>query len=439
MSQPVMDNTDYTVTPILSGEAAIAYIENYHWFSSRPGLERMRVLMDLLGNPQDRVKYIHVGGSNGKGSCCAMLDSILRAAGYKTGLYTSPFIERFTERIRVNGKDILPGELAAVTERVRVAAESMEDHPSRFELLTAVAFCYYAQMACDIVVLEVGMGGEFDATNVIPAPEVAALMNIGLEHTEYLGDTLEKIAQTKSGIIKPGCTAVLYDGAPEVTAVVSRVCAQNNTELVYAKADAVTPLGSTLKGQSFGYDGQNYLLRLLGEHQLKNVSVVMRVAETLVRRGYCIPAEAVKEGLRTVQWPARLEVLSEQPLFILDGGHNPQCAEALAKALPALLGETKATFLIGILADKDYHCMLDTVLPFMAEAVCITPDSPRALPAGELRSEIILRGVNATVAGDVAEAVALSVSKGYPVVAFGSLYSAGLVRAAARRLLSREA
>lgn len=436
MSQPIVDSTDFSVTPITTGELAIAYIENYHWFVSHPGLERMRLLMRLLGDPQNDVKYIHVGGSNGKGSACAMLDSILRSAGYRTGLYTSPYIETFNERIRVDGRDITPEELAGVTERVRLVAEAMDDHPTRFELLTAAAFCYYQERKCDIVVLEVGMGGELDATNVIPAPEVAALMNIGLEHTEYLGDTLEKIAATKSGIIKPGCTAVLYDGVPEVTAVIDRVCAERKVPLIRARTGDVALLSRSLKGQRFTYHGETYELRLLGDHQLANTAVVMNVIAALRERGMTVPETALKEGLKTVRWPARLEVLSEEPLFLLDGGHNPQCAEALAKALPDVLNGKKATFLIGILADKDYNAMLDTVLPYMAEAVCITPDSPRALPAEELANRIIGRGIPAVSAADVPAAVDAALTSGRPVVAFGSLYSAGLIRTCARGLFS---
>ena len=186
----------------MTPQEAIDYIEHYGWSTTRLGLERTRELLQRLGEPHKRLKFVHVAGSNGKGSTCAMLDAILRAAGYRTGLYTSPYIQNFCERIRVDGENI-PGEaLADVTERVRAAAEQMEDHPSQFELVTAAAMLYFAERACDVVVLEVGMGGELDSTNVIDAPEVAVITNIGLEHTEYLGDTLEKIAATKAGIIK---------------------------------------------------------------------------------------------------------------------------------------------------------------------------------------------------------------------------------------------
>ena len=204
-------------------EEAVAYIENYTWSKSRLGLERTRALLHALGDPQKRLKFVHVAGSNGKGSTCAMLERILRAAGYRTGLYISPYIQDFCERIQLAGESIPRDRLAAVTERVAAVADVMEDHPSQFELVTAIGMVYFAEEAADVVVLEVGMGGALDSTNVIDAPEVAVLTNIGLEHTEYLGDTIAAIAETKAGIVKPGCACVCYDGAPEATDVIRRV------------------------------------------------------------------------------------------------------------------------------------------------------------------------------------------------------------------------
>ena len=217
----------------MTPKEAVSYIEHYGWSKTRLGLERTRKLLQKLGNPQKQLKYVHVAGSNGKGSTCAMLDAILRAAGYRTGLYTSPYIQDFCERIQVDGQNIPGEDLARLTERVKAAAEEMDDHPSQFELVTALGMLYFAERHCDIVVLEVGMGGALDSTNVIDAPEVAVITNIGLEHTEYLGDTLEAIAATKAGIIKRGCHAVCYDGAPEVTAVVRNVCAEKGASMLF--------------------------------------------------------------------------------------------------------------------------------------------------------------------------------------------------------------
>ncbi len=226
----------------MTPQEAVAYIENYTWSASRLGLERTRELLHALGDPQKQLKFIHVAGSNGKGSTCAMLESILRCAGYRTGLYISPYIQQFCERIQIGGHNI-PGErLAAITEQVQTIADHMADHPSQFELVTAIAMVYFQQEHCDIVVLEVGMGGALDSTNVIDAPEVAVITNIGLEHTEYLGSTLAEIAATKAGIIKPGCCTVCYDGAPEVTQVIAQVCREKGVPMHLAKWGTVKPL-----------------------------------------------------------------------------------------------------------------------------------------------------------------------------------------------------
>ena len=416
----------------MTPEEAVAYIEDQGWSTTRLGLGRTRELLAELGDPQKHLKFIHVAGSNGKGSACAMFDAVLRAAGYKTGLYISPYIQTFHERMRINGANI-PGEkLAALTERVRAIAEGMEDHPSEFELVTAIAMRYFYEARCDIVVLEVGMGGALDSTNAIDAPEVAVITNIGLEHTEYLGDTIEAIAETKAGIIKPGCACVCYDGAPEATETVRAVCARQGVPLSCVDFSRLKPLDASLDGQRFTWDGREYSLALLGPHQLHNAALALTGIGALRERGWEIPEEAVRRGLETVVWPARLEVLERAPLFLLDGGHNPQCAEALAQALDALLPGEKFVFLAGVLADKDYPAILARLLPYAREFVCVTPDSPRALPASELAAYLKSLGAEAlaceTVPAGVAEARARAGAGG--VVAFGSLYLAGAVRTA---------
>lgn len=414
----------------MTEQEAISYIEDQGWSDTRLGLERTQALLDALGNPQKRLKFVHVAGSNGKGSTCAMLDSILRAAGYRTGLYTSPYIEEFCERMRVNGENI-PGEvLAEITEQVKAIADAMDDHPSQFELVTAIAMLWFLREQCDIVVLEVGMGGALDSTNVIDAPEVAVLTNIGLEHTEYLGDTIEKIAHTKAGIIKPGCACVCYDGEPEAVQVVQNVCREHNVPLHIAEISKLEPLEHSLNGQTFRWRGQVYELSLLGKHQLYNAAVALDTVLALVRRGWTISSNAVQEGLRNVKWPARFEVLGCDPLFILDGGHNPQCAQALADILRDYLPGEEFTFLMGVLADKDCSAMLDAVGPFAERFVCVTPDSPRALTGTELAERIAAKGGAAVACESVEEGIRAALESGGPVVAFGSLYMAGAVRTA---------
>lgn len=410
---------------------AIEYIENQGWSETRLGLDRTRTLLAALGNPQEKLRFVHVAGSNGKGSTCAMLDSILRCAGYRTGLYTSPYIEHFNERMRVNGEDIPAAELARITERVKSIAESMDDHPSQFELVTAIAMQYFYERRCDIVVLEVGMGGALDSTNVIPAPEVAVITNIGLEHTEYLGSTITEIAAAKAGIIKPGCSAVSYDGDSAATAVLEKVCHSCGVSLRRADFAQLEPISETLDGQRFRYKGAEYTISLLGAHQLKNAAVVLETVDALSERDWDIPAQSVERGLRGAKWPARLEVLGRSPLFILDGGHNPQCAAALAESLGRLLPGDKSVFLMGVLADKDYAAMADAVLPLAERFICVTPNSARALPAGKLCEFLRERGAEAETCGSMDEGILkalLATDEDGRVVAFGSLYIAGAVR-----------
>lgn len=415
----------------MTPQEAIDYIEHYGWSTTRLGLDRTRELLRKLGDPQKRLRFVHVAGSNGKGSTCAMLDAILRAAGFRTGLYTSPYIQHFCERIQIDGENI-PGEaLADVTERVRAIAEAMEDHPSQFELVTAAAMLYFAEQHCDIVVLEVGMGGALDSTNVIDCPEVAVITNIGLEHTEYLGDTLEKIASTKAGIIKPGCRAVCYDGAPEVTAVIRDVCAERSVPLRFADYRKVEPLGQSLDGQCFRWNGTEYRLALLGAHQLHNAATVLETVAALRESGWSIPEEAVRTGLERVKWPARLEVMQRAPLFLIDGGHNPQCAEALSAALRELLGKKKAVFLLGVLADKDYPQMLAMLMPLAQEFICLTPLSDRALSADDLAAHLRQQGARATACREIPAGLRAAFDAAGAdgaVVAFGSLYLVGAIR-----------
>ncbi|MCQ2552897.1 MAG: bifunctional folylpolyglutamate synthase/dihydrofolate synthase [Clostridia bacterium] len=430
----------------MTPQEAISYIENYTWSTTRLGLDRTRQLLAALGNPQKSLKFIHVTGSNGKGSTCSMLDSILRSQGYKVGLYTSPYIQEFGERMRVNGQNI-PGEkLAELTEKVKKVADAMEDHPSQFELVTAIAMQYFADEKCHIVVLEVGMGGALDSTNAIDAPEVAVVTNIGLEHTEYLGDTLEKIALTKAGIIKAGCNCVCYDGDPIVTEVMKSVCKELNVSITCVDSKKLQPISETLDGQKFIWEDKEYNLALLGKFQLYNVTTVFEVVRALKARGWNISDEAVEKGLASVKWPARLEILEKNPLFILDGGHNPQCADALAEALKNILGDKKAVMLMGVLADKDYPQILDTIMPFAKEFICLTPFSDRALSAEKLAAFLTEKGKKAyAVPGagepshDVSPEAEKALAEGIKlakeaagedgaIVCFGSLYLVGHIR-----------
>ena len=413
-------------------QEALAYIDGTLWFGSRPGLSRTEELLDKLGRPQDRLKFVHIAGTNGKGSCAAMLASIFRAAGYRTGLYTSPYLFRFHERMQINGEPIGDEELAGLVTEIQPLAEGMADHPTEFELITALALRWFADRNCDIVVLEVGLGGRLDATNVIPAPEAAVLMNIGLDHTAVLGDTLEQIAAEKAGILKPGCEAVAYQQQESVLEVFRQKAREAGAGLRVADFSQLHSEFDSLEGQSFTYKGEPYALSLLGDHQLRNAAVVLETVEVLRRRGWSLPPEAVEHGLYATCWPARFELVSEEPPFIVDGGHNPQCARSVADNLLRYFPRTRRVLLVGVLGDKDYPALFD-ILNEAADAwVCVTPNSERALPAAELGAYLGRYGKPVTVCPGIPEGVETAreqAGEDGMACAVGSLYMAGAVRA----------
>lgn len=415
-------------------EQAMELIHGVAWRGSRPGLARVRELLHRLGDPQDGLQFVHIAGTNGKGSTAAMLASILRAAGYTTGLFTSPYLERFAERMQVNGVPVPDAEFAAVCEALQPCIAAMDDPPTEFELVTAAAMLWFRRRGCDVVVLEVGLGGRLDATNVIAAPACAVITNIGLDHTEILGDTLEQIAREKAGILKPGTRAVSYPQTPEVRAVLHEICAQRGIPLTEADAAAIVSLTDGVDGQTFTYRGAEYTLPLLGAHQLRNAAVALETVTALRARGWRIPDAAVRAGLAQVRWPARFELLRRAPWFVLDGGHNPQCAQTVAENLRSYFPESRRVLLVGVLKDKDYAGIFDALDPVADEYVCIAPDSVRALPAEELGKFLEKYGKDVTVCESIKDGVsmALDIAGDDPdtmICAVGSLYSVGEIRA----------
>ena len=379
-------------------DEALYYIHSVCWKGSVPGLERISALLDKMGHPERKLKFIHVTGTNGKGSTCAMLASMFTKAGYKTGLYTSPFLIRFNERIQIDGVQISDEEICRITEYIKPLADSIFEQPTEFEMVTALGFEYFARQGCDLVVCEVGMGGEFDATNVILPPEAAVICNIGLDHTEVLGDTLEKIAATKSGIIKPGCDAVIYREQPSVEAVIEDRCKAVGAKLHKADFADIHLLSHDLTGQIF---------------------------------------DDIREGLASVRWPGRFDVRRSDPLFIIDGGHNPQCIQALVKNIQDYLPGRPLTILTGVLADKDYNCMYRNVEPYAKEFITITPGNPRALNAHDLAAYLSQFGKPVTACDQVADGVRLAVEhagKDGVVLCYGSLYMIGEIEAGLAQL-----
>ena len=413
-------------------DQALSYIHSFNHGTGAPGLHRTQALLARMGNPEKKLKFVHSAGTNGKGSTAAMTASILQQAGYRTGLFTSPFIYRFQERMQVNGNEIADEDLAAVTEYIQPFAEAMAERPSEFELVCCMAFHYFARQGCDIVVLECGMGGALDATNVIGAPEAAVITNIGLDHTDALGDTLEKIAAVKAGIFKEGGRAVVYRGTAGVEEVFDRVCRERNVRLKKADFNGIRTISHSLEGQIFDCGSRRGLtLPLLGDHQLHNAAVVLSIADTLIERGWHITEENIRDGLRRTRWPGRFDVMRREPLFIIDGGHNPQCIEALITNIRDYLTGRRVIALTGVLADKDYADMYRPVMPYVEKFVCITPPTPRKLEAKLLAQHLEQAGAAAvscdTVADGVRTAMELAGNDG-AVLCFGSLYSIGAIR-----------
>ena len=414
-------------------EEALSFIHSIDWKGSRLGLERTKELLGKLQNPEKQLKFIHIAGTNGKGSTAAMLASILTEAGYCTGLYTSPFINRFNERMQVNGEQIPDSDLAELTEYIKPFAQGMEDAPTEFELITALAMVWFAKRKCDIVVLEVGMGGTLDSTNIIDVPEAAVITAMGLDHVAELGPTMADIARAKAGIIKSGGSVVIYGGNPEADPVFEQVCVENGAVLHQPDFDAIVPGAFDLDGQCFSYgDWRDLRIPLAGRYQMNNAAVVLETVRVLRDRGWQINDSHVRTGLAATKWPARFEVLRRDPVFIVDGGHNPHGIRATAESLERLFPEKKFVFLTGVMADKDVESILGLIVPLAEHFFTVRPNNPRAMAAAELASRIEKLGVPATACASVEDGVAKAIAAAGQdgvACALGSLYMSGEVRA----------
>lgn len=427
-------------------EEAMQYIHSISWSGSRPGLERIRELCEKMQHPEDNLKFIHVAGTNGKGSFCCMLSHILTSAGYRTGLFTSPYIETFQERMQINGKNIDNAELADITEYVKKFADTMIDPPTEFELITAVAFEYFKRNHCDFVVLEAGLGGRLDSTNVIKEAILSVITGIDLDHTVILGETTAEIAKEKAGILKPGTQLLFGEGDEDAEKVIRETCSRVAGENAWHRTNynRITDVDTTLDGTSFTFGSWNNIkMHMLGLYQLKNCANVLSAVEILRETGVEIPDECVYEGIAAARWKARFEKISEDPLVIFDGAHNPQGIQAAAQNIRRYLIQPeiceKITLVMGVLRDKDYPSMIGALAPFCESVITITPPNPRALPADETAKEFKNHGVKAEAADTLAEGVkkACRVAKenNKPLVVLGSLYIYGEVKEALARFL----
>ncbi len=398
------------------------------------GLDRLQALLEVLDHPEQKLKYVHIAGTNGKGSTAIMLSSVLSAAGYKVGLFTSPYLEKVNEQIRINGEIIANEAFSKVCNKVKEAMYRMHQSnwPTEFERLTAVAFSYFKQEECDIVVLETGLGGLGDATNVIPACEVAVFTNIGMDHMDYLGTNVSAIASIKAGIIKKGCQVVSYEQSKEVMEVLHEACLKANAELTVAQFDKISSHEEHLSMQKFSYkEYEDISLPLIGEHQRKNAAVVLETVSALQSLGYKIPKEVIKRGLFQVNWLARLEVLAKKPLVILDGGHNEQCIQELKKVLAKYVPDKKIIFVVGVMKDKDYKAMLTQLVPLAKEFIAVEPENERALSAISLAMAIHDLNGYASAESSVEDGIMTALEMAGPsdvICIVGSLYMASQVR-----------
>ncbi len=433
-------------------EECLQYISEIPWTSRKVGLHRIMALLEALGRPDKDLKFIHVAGTNGKGSVCAMLDAILRAAGLRTGLFTSPHLEKYNERMKVDGKDISDKEFAEVISKVRTAANTLDESPSEFEVLTAAGLQWFKKKKCDIVILEVGLGGEFDSTNVIEHKELAIITPIGFDHTAILGNTLGEIASAKAGIITKDCDVIcsrqsregliandyplreVVKSKMEILNVISAKCMEMHAKLHIPDTFGFKLISKDIDGQVFKsrYYDEPLRLNFIGEYQLLNVLTVLEAVKVLNKKNIIISEKAVRKGLETVTWAARFEVLNRNPVFILDGAHNEHGIDAAVDALRWLFGDKKITYILGILSDKNIDAMLLKLYSNSKNFITLTPESSRALAGEKLAERLRGAGFTAVNFDTPKEAVEYALGKASEtddvICSLGSLYLAGTIR-----------
>ena len=420
-------------------DEALSYIHSVSNFFCKPGLERIRELCHGLGDPQKSLKFIHVGGTNGKGSVCSMLNSVLLEAGYKVGLYTSPYVLVFNERMRVNGENISDATLSRLTEKVKAIADKMEDKPTEFELITAIAFEYFKEEKCDVVILEVGMGGRLDATNIIDNPLLSIITGIALDHTAFLGDTLEKITEEKSGIIKPG-SMVLFGGGEGVSEAVIAENARRTKSVLYKTDYSELKIASfDLNGTTFEYKKRKEIkISLLGSYQPKNAAIVIDAIDLLSKVAIHVSDQQLRAGLIKATWHARFEIISRDPLIIFDGAHNPQGISAAVESIKSYFGDRKVVVISGVLRDKDYVAIAESLSKVSSHAFTITPENPRALSAEKYAFILEQKGISALPCISIHEALENASKKAKQrdtaILCLGSLYTYGdIIRTIAKR------
>lgn len=420
---------------------ALQFIHESHKFGMKLGLDNIKKLLELLGNPQDNLNVIHVAGTNGKGSTCSFISSILKESGYKVGLYTSPFLETFTERIRINGENIPKEEVSKIILLIKEKIEQMVNegysYPTEFEIVTAMAFYYFKQEKVDFVVLEVGLGGRYDATNVVDKPIASVITSISLDHTRVLGDTLDKIAFEKGGIIKENSPTIVYPQQQQASEVIKNICIQKKSTYIECDFNNIEIKSSSINCQVYncsinGKKLSDLEIKLIGDHQIKNSIVALNVIDYLNDIKITnISEEHIKKGLLETNWPGRIEKISENPMVIIDGAHNEEGAKSLSDSIDKYFKDKNKILVIGMLEDKDIDSVLSLLIPKFNKVIATTPNNPRAIDANKLKEKIDNYNVDVTCKPNIKDAIdyALEISNEEDIIiSAGSLYMIGNIR-----------
>ena len=416
-------------------DEAVKKINSLLKFGVKPGLKNIKKLLSYMGSPQKKLKFIHVAGTNGKGSICSLTSSILSNSGYKTGLFLSPYVIDFRERIQFNGNMISKDELVLMLKKVLPFVESMHNNGkfiTEFELITAIAFEYFLYKCCDVVVLEVGLGGRFDATNVIEESIATIIGSISMEHTQILGDTIEKIALEKCGIIKDKGNTIIYPNQEDcVYNIIYKTCREKSNNIIIPTIDDIKILDMSILGTKFNYKGLTLHLPLLGEHQIKNTLVVLSTIDVLKKQSFYISNDDIIRGISKVQHPARMEVLSQNPLILLDGAHNVDGMKSLSIAIEYYLKRKNIIGIMGMLKDKDIKNSIREVVPLFNHLFTVTPNNMRALSSNKLAVEAQNLCVNILSCMRCEEALKNAIKlcdENSAIVICGSLYLASEIR-----------
>lgn len=426
-------------------EEAMKYITEVGNFGSNYGLERTYKLLEHLGNPERDLKLIHIAGTNGKGSTTSMITEILMGEGYKVGMYTSPFIEEFEERIQINRNNIPKESLAILMDEIKVAVDKVIEagynHPTEFEIITVLMLLYFKKENIDFGVIEVGLGGTLDSTNVIK-PIIQVITSISFDHTNLLGNTLEKIAREKAGIIKKGIPTVIYPQQEEVLKVIKNKCFEMDSELYIANNENLkfkNIVNLDKPYQLLKYNNEiDILLPLLGEHQIINLSVAMQAIEVLNNKNIIdISIDNIVKSIKNVSWKGRLEVLSNNPYVVIDGAHNIQGIKTLSRNIKKYFKYENLYLILGILADKDVEEMIEIITPMAKKVYSVTPNSIRGELAESLKDEVSKFNKNCKAFDKYEEAYLEALNDASEkdlILASGSLYMIGDMRKIIRKI-----